>query len=125
MNDRKDLPAGFECSEEYFAKRVVDESELLEGEELVTAAFKLVDELYDKRDREEPPEESESFEDYAAFEAYVLKRMAKELGTDLEGEESIKATSRFLSKIQEEHKDYLEGVKERCIEMRDQISRKD
>lgn len=60
----------------------------------------------------------EGFEDYAAFEAYVLKRMAKELGTNLEGEESIKATTKFLSKIQEEHKDYLEGVRERCLELR-------
>ena len=58
---------------------------------------------------------SEQFNDYAEFEAYVLKRMANELE-----EKSIKATNEFLSKITEEHKDYLEGVRERCLEMRHQ-----
>ncbi|MFJ6207069.1 hypothetical protein [Lysinibacillus sp. NPDC092081] len=77
---------------------------MLEGNELVTAATELIDELYDKRDREEPSEGSE------CFKAYVLKRMVKELGTDLEGEVSIKTTTKFLSKITEEHKDYLESA---------------
>lgn len=33
-----------------------------------------------------------------------LKRMADELGTQLEGVESIKATTEFLSKMSEEYK---------------------
>lgn len=58
------------------------------------------------------------FEDYAEFEAYALKRMKDEIETQLEGDESIKATSEILSKIVEEQKDYLESVRKRCLEMR-------
>ena len=58
------------------------------------------------------------FEDYAEFEAYALKRMKNEIGTNLEGDELIKATSELLEKITEEHKDYLERVREICSEAR-------
>lgn len=39
-----------------------------------------------------------------------LKRMADELGTQLEGVKSIKATTEFLSKMSEEYKNYLKSV---------------
>lgn len=39
-----------------------------------------------------------------------LKQMTDGLGTRLEGEESIKATTEFLSKMSEEYKNYLESV---------------
>ncbi|WP_433595429.1 hypothetical protein [Lysinibacillus xylanilyticus] len=47
---------------------------------MVAASIKLIDELYEKRDSEEFSGDCERFEDYAEFEAYVLKRMANELG---------------------------------------------
>jgi len=59
-------------------------------------------------EHKDPSKGLEPFKDYTEFEDYVLKRMADELGTQLEGEDSIRAITKFLSKIEEEHKDYLE-----------------
>ncbi|MGE8003393.1 hypothetical protein [Lysinibacillus sp. NPDC093216] len=62
-------------------------------------------------EHKDPSKGLEPFKDYTEFEDYVLKRMADELGTtQLEGEDSIRAITKFLSKIEEEHKDYLESV---------------
>lgn len=61
--ERRKSPEGFEDCFEHFedaiARRIAEDKPetFLEGEELVTAAFKFIDELYDKRDREVPSEE--------------------------------------------------------------------
>ena len=52
-NNRKGPQKGFIASEEYFAERIVNESEMLEGEELFVATNKFIDELFDKCDRKD------------------------------------------------------------------------